>query len=131
MARSLTIIYEEDDKKLVAHGGIPDEVPPLIEESKFNAEALIYDDILKVVGQSMLEKIIELEASKKFSEAAEMYKENPQALRLRELQTYQEIGTEHNTLMMVIPETMATPLGNWLLPLGVSAVKKEKIKSTK
>lgn len=68
MTRSLTIIYEEDDKKLIAHGGIPDEVPSLIEESKFNSDTLIYDDILKVVGQSMLEKIIELEALKKLKD---------------------------------------------------------------
>jgi len=66
----------------------------------------------------------EFQASKKFSEASKVYKNNPSALRLRELQTYQEIGTEHNTLMMVIPETMANPTGNWLLPFGLKETTK-------
>lgn len=66
----------------------------------------------------------ELQASEKFSEAAKMYTNNPSALRLRELQTYQEIGTESNTLMMVIPETMANPTGNWLLSAGLKEATK-------
>ena len=67
----------------------------------------------------------EFEASKKFGEAAKIYKDNPQALRLRELQTYQEIGTEHNTLMMVIPETMVNANSNWLLGAGLNEAKKK------
>lgn len=66
----------------------------------------------------------EFQASKKFSEASEVYKNNPAALRLRELQTFQEIGTEHNTLMMVIPETMTNPMGSWVLPLGLKEADK-------
>lgn len=66
----------------------------------------------------------EFEASQKFKEASEIYKGNPVALRLRELQTYQEIGTEHNTLMMVIPETMANPMGTWALSYGATQVVK-------
>ena len=65
----------------------------------------------------------EFEASKKFREAAKEFKENPIALRLRELQTYQEIGTEHNTLMMVIPETMIKSDGKWIIPAGISMAK--------
>jgi regulator of protease activity HflC (stomatin/prohibitin superfamily) len=68
----------------------------------------------------------EFQASKKFGEASKIYRENPSALRLRELQTFQEIGTEHNTLMMVIPSTMANPDGNWVLPVGINELNKTK-----
>jgi len=68
----------------------------------------------------------ELEASKKFKEASDMFKGNPAALRLRELQTYQEIGTEHNTLMMVVPEIMCNSNGNWLLGAGLNEMNKHK-----
>ncbi len=61
----------------------------------------------------------EKEASEKFKEASDMYKGNPIALRLRELQTYQEIGIEQNTMMMVIPTDMVTAgNANWLLAMG-------------
>lgn len=46
----------------------------------------------------------ELEAAKNYEAAAERYTKNPSALRLRELKTYEEIGKEQNTLMLVIPE---------------------------
>jgi regulator of protease activity HflC (stomatin/prohibitin superfamily) len=65
----------------------------------------------------------EFEASKKFGEASQVYEKNPSALRLRELQTFQEIGTEHNTLMMVIPSTMANPDGKWVLPMGLNELR--------
>jgi regulator of protease activity HflC (stomatin/prohibitin superfamily) len=65
----------------------------------------------------------EYEASKKFGEASKVYEQNASALRLRELQTFQEIGTEHNTLMMVIPSTMATSDGKWILPMGINELK--------
>src|SRR3989338_6027331 len=48
------------------------------------------------------------------------FKENPIALRLMELQTYQEIGTEHNTLMMVILETMIKSEGKWIILVGIN-----------
>jgi regulator of protease activity HflC (stomatin/prohibitin superfamily) len=48
----------------------------------------------------------EKQAATKLMEAAQMYGTNPTAMRLRELQTYQEIGSERNTLMMVIPSRM-------------------------
>lgn len=66
----------------------------------------------------------EFEASKKFSEASKVYRGNPEALRLRELQTYQEIGTEHNSLMIVIPETMANSEGKWVLPFGEGVLRR-------
>lgn len=68
----------------------------------------------------------EFEASKKFYEASKIYHNNPEALRLRELQTYQEIGTEHNTLMMVIPSTMANSDGKWVLPLAANELRKKE-----
>ena len=67
----------------------------------------------------------EFEASKKFGEASQVYERNPSALRLRELQTFQEIGTEHNTLMMVIPSTMANADGKWTLPMMMNEARKE------
>ncbi len=67
----------------------------------------------------------EYEASKKFKEASMMYKGNPTALRLRELQTYQEIGTENNTMVMVIPTDMVTSgNANWILGLADKPKKK-------
>ena len=68
----------------------------------------------------------EFEASKKFYEASKLYENNPSALRLRELQTFQEIGTEHNTLMMVIPSSMANSDGKWILPLGSNELNKPR-----
>lgn len=69
----------------------------------------------------------EFEASKKFKDASLLYKNNPIALRLRELQTYQEIGTEHNTMMMVIPTDMVTSgNANWILGMAEKPKGKEK-----
>src|SRR3989344_29931 len=68
----------------------------------------------------------EFEASKKFYEASTLYEKNPSALKLRELQTFQEIGTENNTFMMVIPSTMTQGDAKWTLPLGVSELKKSR-----
>jgi len=73
----------------------------------------------------------EFQASKKFGEASQIYNKNPAAMKLRELQTYQEIGTEHNTLMMVIPSTMANEDGKWLLPLGQNELDKQNNKKKK
>lgn len=50
----------------------------------------------------------EQEAAQKFKEASEVFEKHPSAMRLRELQTYQEIGVEQNSLMLVIPSEMAT-----------------------
>ncbi|MBR9704625.1 slipin family protein [Candidatus Pacearchaeota archaeon] len=70
----------------------------------------------------------EFQASKKFGEASIIYNKNPSALRLRELQTYQEIGTEQNTLMMVIPSTMMNQESGWVLGAGLNALKKNDSK---
>jgi len=70
----------------------------------------------------------EFQASKKFGEASKIYSENPSAMRLRELQTFQEIGTEHNTLMMVIPSTMANADGSWVLPIGANELRRREKK---
>ena len=49
--------------------------------------------ILKATGEQ--------EAATKFAEASKIYGENPLAIRLRELQTYTEIGRENNSLVIV------------------------------
>lgn len=63
----------------------------------------------------------EFEASQKFKDAAAVYKNNPEALRLRELQTYQEIGIEQNSLMLVIPSGMIND--KIAIPLAASTLK--------
>lgn len=49
----------------------------------------------------------ELAAAKMFKDAATTYASNPISMRLRELQTFQEIGAEQNSLMLVIPSDIA------------------------
>ena len=68
----------------------------------------------------------ELDASKKFEDAAKIYRNNPEAMKLRELQTFQEIGTERNTLMIVIPSSMANSSGNFVLPMGMEQLREEE-----
>jgi len=69
----------------------------------------------------------EKQAAQIFAEASNLFKNNPIALRLRELQTYQEIGTEHNTLMMVIPETMCnSDSGKWVIPTALAGERVAK-----
>lgn len=73
----------------------------------------------------------EYDASKKFEDASKIYRNNPDAMKLRELQTFQEIGTERNTLMIVIPSSMANSSGNFVIPMGVEQLKEEPKKSKK
>ena len=49
----------------------------------------------------------EEEASKKFMEAAKIMSESPNALLLRQLQTWQEIGAEQNSLIILVPTEFA------------------------
>lgn len=65
----------------------------------------------------------EMDAAQKFKEAAEIYAKFPQAMRLRELQTYQEIGAEHNSLIIVVPEKDCNSLS--LAALGKEYLQKE------
>jgi regulator of protease activity HflC (stomatin/prohibitin superfamily) len=50
----------------------------------------------------------EEEASRKFMEAAKVIAESPNALILRQLQTWQEIGAEQNSLIILVPTEFAT-----------------------
>jgi len=70
----------------------------------------------------------EAEAAKKFREASNIFENNPEALKLRELQTYQEIGAEQNSLMIVIPQGMAKESANMVIPLGAQEIKKARSK---
>lgn len=54
----------------------------------------------------------EQEASKKFLDAAQIISQNPSALLLRQLQTWQEIGAEQNSLIILVPTEFATMLKN-------------------
>jgi regulator of protease activity HflC (stomatin/prohibitin superfamily) len=49
----------------------------------------------------------EEEASKKFMEAAKIIAESPNGLLLRQLQTWQEIGAEQNSLIILVPTEFA------------------------
>ena len=67
----------------------------------------------------------ELAASKNYQLAAEHYQKRPMALRLRELKTYEEIGKEHNSLMIVIPTQMADSAA-WTIPFGKGLLEPNK-----
>jgi len=54
----------------------------------------------------------EEEASRKFMEAAKVMSESPSALILRQLQTWQEIGAEQNSLIILVPTEFATIVRN-------------------
>jgi regulator of protease activity HflC (stomatin/prohibitin superfamily) len=54
----------------------------------------------------------EEEASKKFMEAAKVMAESPNALLLRQLQTWQEIGAEQNSLIILVPTEFAKVIKN-------------------
>jgi len=46
-----------------------------------------------------------------YSEAANKYAKSPGAIKLRELKTWEEIGKEQNSLMIVVPsDAIANPL---------------------
>lgn len=49
----------------------------------------------------------EEEASRKFMEAARVIEQSPNALLLRQLQTWQEIGAEQNSLIILVPTEFA------------------------
>ncbi|MBI5144604.1 MAG: slipin family protein [Candidatus Omnitrophica bacterium] len=53
----------------------------------------------------------EEEASKMFTNAAKTIAENPNALVLRQLQTWQEIGAEQNSLIILVPTDFAKIIG--------------------
>jgi regulator of protease activity HflC (stomatin/prohibitin superfamily) len=67
----------------------------------------------------------ENEAAQNYLAAANKYASNPAALRLRELKTYEEIGKEQNTLMLVIPSEASTESVNTALSAAAIA-KTEK-----
>lgn len=54
----------------------------------------------------------EEEASRKFTEAAKIIAESPNALMLRQLQTWQEIGAEQNSLIILVPTEFAKIIKN-------------------
>lgn len=54
----------------------------------------------------------EQEASRMFTDAAKTIAESPNALILRQLQTWQEIGAEQNSLIVLVPTDFAKILSN-------------------
>ena len=58
----------------------------------------------------------EEEASKKFMEAAKIMAESPNGLLLRQLQTWQEIGAEQNSLIVLVPTEFAKIVQNIQFP---------------
>lgn len=53
----------------------------------------------------------EEDASLAFSRAAKIMTESPSALILRQLQTWQEIGAEQNSLIILVPTEFAKAIG--------------------
>ncbi len=72
----------------------------------------------------------EEEASEKYAQAAKKYAQSSGAMRLRELKTYEEIGKENNSFMIVIPSEM-TSNANWVIPLAGSMKKPENKQAKK
>jgi len=66
----------------------------------------------------------EFEAATKFGQASEIMTKNPSAMQLRQLQTWQEIGAEQNSLMILIPTDFAKSSGQ----LGVVGLGNEILK---
>ncbi len=66
----------------------------------------------------------EMESAKKFSEAADIIASKPNALKLRQLQTWQEIGAEQNSLMILIPTEFASEAN---AVLGAAALGKTEL----
>jgi regulator of protease activity HflC (stomatin/prohibitin superfamily) len=71
----------------------------------------------------------EVEASKKFMEAAKNMEQSPLAMKLRELQTWQEIGAEQNSLMILIPSGLEGFASSLAAATGVNLLKKDQTKS--
>jgi regulator of protease activity HflC (stomatin/prohibitin superfamily) len=73
----------------------------------------------------------EVDASKKFAEAASIIAKEPMAMRLRELQTWQEIGAEQNSLMILIPSGLEGLASNIAVAKGVNMVSNQPGKEAK
>ncbi len=66
----------------------------------------------------------EQEAAAKFEKAASVMLKSPPAMQLRQLQTWQEIGAEQNSLMILIPTEFAKSMGS----LGIVGLGDELLK---
>lgn len=74
----------------------------------------------------------ELEASNKFAKAADTMAKSPGGLQLRQLQTWQEIGAEQNSLMILIPTDFAKGAGQLgVVGLGAELLEKMPKKNVK
>jgi len=69
----------------------------------------------------------EYEAATKFEEAAKIMMKSPAGLQLRQLQTWQEIGAEQNSLMILIPTEFAKQAGQ----LGIVGLGSELLQEVK
>lgn len=72
----------------------------------------------------------EVEASKKFNEAARIMEQIPSAIRLRELQTWQEIGAEQNSLMILIPSGLENIGASIAASTGINMLNNDQKKKT-
>ncbi len=73
----------------------------------------------------------EFEASKKFRQASEELAKSPHSILLRQLQTWQEIGSEQNSLMIVIPSDIGKGQTLALAALGQAHLQQENKTSKK
>ena len=73
----------------------------------------------------------EHEASENYFKASKMYEKSEHAIKLRELKTWEEIGKEQNSVMIVIPSTMTAQDPKFLIPLAERELREKKKKQGK
>ncbi len=74
----------------------------------------------------------EFEAATKFEQAARIMMKSPAGMQLRQLQTWQEIGAEQNSLMILIPTKFAKDIGTTgIVGLGNGVLEKMPKKKCK
>lgn len=83
----------------VEHVEIRDVIlPQMLKRAMAKEAEAVREKVARIIKSSA-----ELEASEKFAKAARIMHKAPGALQLRQLQTWQEIGSEQNSLMILIP----------------------------
>jgi regulator of protease activity HflC (stomatin/prohibitin superfamily) len=97
------------------------EVPPNMKRAMAKEAEAIREKRARLIKAEA-----EVDASKKFAEAADIISRNPTALKLRELQTWQEIGAEQNSLMILIPSGLEGFGGTIAAATGVNLMKDQQ-----
>lgn len=98
----------------VEHVEIRDVIlPQMLKRAMAKEAEAVREKVARIIKSSA-----ELEASEKFAKAAKIMGKFHGALQLRQLQTWQEIGAEQNSLMILIPSDFSD-FGKGAMGLGV------------